>query len=159
MTLALDPQQVLTQLQVGPIHGAGAPMNALAPQHAAAGWIEQEFRISGSATRYRLTDPAADAEPIDAGHRYTTRLLIRRPNEAVRFSGTVVVEWLNVSTGQDLDFVYAATRELIVRAGHAWVGVMRAAGRRRVPGDLEPAALRRPVGGRVAGRSTERHAA
>jgi hypothetical protein len=50
-------------------------------------------------------------------------LLVRRPRAAASFNGTVVVEWLNVSAGQDLDFVYAATRELLVREGYVWIGL------------------------------------
>jgi len=123
MLHAPNPQLALAQIQVASIDGPGAPLNALAPQHVSAGQVEQEFRISGVASRYRLQDPAADAVCIDTGHAYSTRLLVRRPADTARFSGVVVVEWLNVSAGQDLDFVYAATRELIVRAGHAWVGV------------------------------------
>lgn len=125
----------LAQIKITPIDGPGAPLNALTAQHAVAGLLEQEFRICGLAKRYRMADPAADlaaeladdvaadAACIDGGHPYTTRLLVRRPSDPARFNGTVVVEWLNVSAGQDLDFVYAATRELILRAGYAWVGV------------------------------------
>jgi hypothetical protein len=120
---ATDPRLASAQIQLVPIDGPGAPLNALGAQQASAGQVEQEFRVSGLAARYRMPDSAAEAVCIDTGHPYSTRLLVRRPADAARFSGTVVVEWLNVSAGQDLDFVYAATRELIVRAGHAWVGV------------------------------------
>lgn len=118
-----DPHPALSQIEAALIDHPGAPLNALAPQHASVGRIEQEFRLSGRAARYRMADPATEAVCIDTGHRYTTRLLVRRPDDLARFNGTVIVEWLNVSAGQDLDFVYAATRELIVREGCAWVGV------------------------------------
>lgn len=111
-----------TQTTVAPITGPGEPLNAAAASIGAADYLEQEFRISGLASRYRMVDPAATADRIDSGHPYSTRLLVRRPRDPTRFNGTVVVEWLNVSAGQDLDFVYAATRELILRAGYAWVG-------------------------------------
>lgn len=120
---AFDPRLAAAQIHVVPIEGPGAPLNALTLQHAQPGWLEHEFRLSGQAARYRTADPAAEAVCIDVGHPYTTRLLVRRPDQPGRFNGTVVVEWLNVSAGQDLDFVYAAARELIVRAGYAWVGV------------------------------------
>lgn len=118
-----DLQWAQAQIKITPIDGPGAPLNALAAEYAAAGLLEQEFRLSGLASRYRLADPVAEAERIDTGHPYTTRLLVRRPTDPAGFNGTVVVEWLNVSAGQDLDFVYAATRELILRTGYAWVGV------------------------------------
>lgn len=108
---------------VWPLDGPGSPLNASVDDLAALGYVEQEFRVSGQATRYRLADPRLDAQTIDAGHRYATRLLVRRPSDPAKFNGTAVVEWLNVSAGQDLDFVYGAIRELIWRRGYAWIGV------------------------------------
>ena len=46
-----------------------------------------------------------------------------RPRSAKAFSGTVVVEWLNVSGGVDADPDWTSLHEEIVRAGDAWVGV------------------------------------
>jgi hypothetical protein len=48
---------------------------------------------------------------------------VRAPAKAADFSGTVVVEWLNVSGGVDADPEWVSTSEEIVRAGDAWVGV------------------------------------
>jgi hypothetical protein len=133
-TLGIDPHPIvkeaaLTDQASRPaavleaLAAPGVPLNAAVDDLARHQYVEQEFVLSGEAGRYRITDPARDAEPVDAGHPYRTRLLVRRPREATRFSGTVVVEWFNVSCGQDLDFVYAGMRELLLRAGHAWVGV------------------------------------
>jgi Alpha/beta hydrolase domain len=105
------------------LRGPGRPLNSDAQWLDASGFLEQEFCLRGQASRYRLLDPAREAERVDGGHRYATRMLVRRPREAERFNDTVVVEWLNVSAGQDIDFVYAATRELMLRQGFAWVGV------------------------------------
>lgn len=113
----------LTPAVLTPLAGAGRPMNADADALAAQGYVEQEFLARGGASRYRLPDPQGDAVRVDGPHPYTTRVLVRRPEDARRFNGAVVVEWLNVSTGQDLDFVYGATRELLFRQGYAWVGV------------------------------------
>jgi hypothetical protein len=103
--------------------GPGAPLNSDLDAVRVKDYVEHEFIVRGVAGRYRLPDPALQAESVDAGHPYTTRMLVRRPNDPASFNGTVVVEWLNVSTGQDVDFVYAATRELVLREGYAWVGV------------------------------------
>ena len=56
----------------------------------------------------------------DASAPYRTRVLVRTPAKAATFSGTVVVEWLNVSGGVDAD--------------PDWVSLQRGdrAGRRRV---------------------------
>ena len=54
---------------------------------------------------------------------FTTRLVVRRPIDAARFDGTVVVEWLNVSGGLDASPDWTYTHVEIVRSGSAWVGV------------------------------------
>ena len=54
---------------------------------------------------------------------FATRCVVRRPVDAAACSGTVVAEWLNVSSGADAapDWTYLADE--IVRRGHVWVGV------------------------------------
>jgi len=59
----------------------------------------------------------------DASAPYRTRVLVRRPADAGAFSGTVIVEWLNVSGGVDAGPDWMSLHEEITRAGHAWVGV------------------------------------
>ena len=82
------------------------------PDLAAAGWVETELLASGTAGSYAGHPDAA----------YRTRVVVRRPVEAAA-SGTLVVEWLNVSSGSDAgpDWTYLA--EELVRRGHAWAGV------------------------------------
>ncbi|MGY2704788.1 alpha/beta hydrolase domain-containing protein [Nocardioides sp. HB32] len=81
------------------------------PDLPARGYVEEELRASGTALSYASQPPAA----------YATRVAVRRP--AGKGSGTLVVEWLNVSGGQDAtpDWNYLA--EEIVRRGHTWAGV------------------------------------
>ena len=89
------------------------------------GWVEEEYAIEGTAVAYQGSLPAdgratlCEATTAD----YRTRVVTRRPADAATFSGTVVVEWLNVSGGVDAgpDFTYLADE--LVRRGHAWVGV------------------------------------
>lgn len=106
-----------------PAPAIGAPMSATSMPLQANGYVEEEHFIHGKANRYRIADPMRDARLIDAGHPYVTRVLVRRPTDLARFNGTVIVEWLNVSLDQDIDFVFGATRELLVREGYAWIGV------------------------------------
>lgn len=116
----------------------------------AAGFIETEWAAAGEAIAYEVTATPVDgrfelasATGADAGaattteagtaaaateagtaaEPFATRVLVRRPADPAAFSGTVLVEWLNVSGGQDAapDFTYLADE--ILRAGHAWVGV------------------------------------
>lgn len=106
-----------------PARSIGVPMSATPMALQASGYLEEEHFIHGKASRYRIVDPMRDAQPIDTGYSYVTRALVRRPTEPARFNGTVIVEWLNVSLDQDIDFVFGATRELLVRDGYAWIGV------------------------------------
>ncbi len=101
----------------------GTPMSATVMPMQANGYVETEYFLHGQANRYRISDPMKDAQIIDSGNPYTTRVLVRRPTDPTRFNGTVIVEWLNVTLDQDIDFVFAATRELLVRDGYAWIGV------------------------------------
>jgi len=112
------PEAAVTRVTI-----AGTPLNSDAQQLATKNYVEEEFFVAGKASRYRIRDVMANAQLIDKDHPYLTRVLVRRPADAARFNGTVVVEWLNVSLGHDADFVYASLRELLVRAGYAWVGV------------------------------------
>ncbi|ROP44637.1 alpha/beta hydrolase domain-containing protein [Pseudokineococcus lusitanus] len=89
---------------------------------AERGYVEEEFFLSGEATRY-AADGAADATVLSTGHDYTTRVVVRRPVDAADFNGTVVAEWVNVSNQWDQEVDWFQTHEHLVREGYAWVGV------------------------------------
>ena len=98
------------------------------PDLPSRGYVEEELRASGTA-------PAA----------YATRVVVRRP--ASGGSGTLVVEWLNVSSGQDAGPDWAYLAEEIVRRGHTWAGVSAQAvgvegGRARVDTGLDGQGLK-----------------
>ena len=102
-----------------------APLGASAIDLTGHGYAEREFYASGKANRYRNAVPGAltDAEIIDGGHSYTTRVLVRRPLNRESFNGTLVVEWANVSAGQDIDFGWAESHEYLLREGYAFAVV------------------------------------
>ena len=50
-------------------------------------------------------------------------MVVRRPADPARFSGTLLLEWLNVSGGFDADPDWAFMHEEIFRQGHAYVAV------------------------------------
>jgi hypothetical protein len=54
---------------------------------------------------------------------FRTRIVVRRPLEPDRFSGTVVVEWHNVSAGIDASPDWGFFHRHVAAQGHAWVGV------------------------------------
>jgi hypothetical protein len=97
------------------------------PELRRAGYVEHEYLAAGTASSYRvrgaLTHDGRWTFAPGASAPYRTRVVVRRPAKAAAFSGTVVVEWLNVSGGVDADPEWTSTHEEIVRHGDAWVGV------------------------------------
>jgi hypothetical protein len=106
----------------GVFMGEGSPTDL-----ARAGYVEHEYAAAGTATSYKL-DGAITRDgrwklAPDAGAPYRTRVLVREPADPKRFSGTVIVEWLNVSGGVDADPDWTSLSEEILRRGDVWVGV------------------------------------
>jgi len=93
----------------------------------ACGYVEHEYFATGTATAYvangELGGDGRWSFAPDVTAPYRTRVVVRRPADANAFSGTVIVEWLNVSGGVDAGPDWMSLHEEITRAGHAWVGV------------------------------------
>ena len=79
---------------------------------ATLGYGAEEYFVSGTAASY-ASDATAD---------FTTRIVVCRPVDA-ESTGTVIVEWLNVSGGIDAPAVWFMAHREIVRAGFAYVAV------------------------------------
>src|ERR1043165_6560394 len=86
---------------VGPLEATAASYPFGAADHTrtpenlrAIGYVEEEYLFSGAANVYDwpANGPAVVRTP---NAPYTTRVLVRRPADSKRFSGTVVVELLN----------------------------------------------------------------
>ncbi len=74
------------------------------PSLAEYGYVQEEWIATGE----------------EDGHSYATTVLVRRPQDPVRFSGTVVVETLHLF-GIAPIWIYSGA--YIMRSGHAWVEV------------------------------------
>jgi hypothetical protein len=100
---------------------------ATTPDLKRVGFVQREYVAAGTASSYKAVGAlTADGRwKFEPGAKapYRTRVLVRAPAKAAAFSGTVVVEWLNVSGGLDANPDWVSTSEEIVRAGDAWVGV------------------------------------
>ena len=72
------------------------------------GLVEEEFFFEGTTTK---------------GESFKSRMIVRRPANPARFNGTVIVEWMNASSGNDLDVDYPSVLPLLQRQGYAYVGV------------------------------------
>ena len=88
----------------------------------ALGYVEEEFMVAGTSNVYDWPGPGP-AVIRTASVPYVTRVLIRRPADKARFSGTVIVEMLNPSNLFDLNLGWAISGKQIVRNGDAWVGI------------------------------------
>lgn len=100
----------------------------LLPQPASPlpdGYVMAEHLVGGTAASFTVVEQPADGrwvvEPGDEA-RYRTRVIVRRPERTEDFSGTVVVEWFNISALEAApEWAYLADE--IAREGHAYVGV------------------------------------
>jgi hypothetical protein len=113
------------------VSGPASGGNGVAIQHsvdlAAVGYVEEEYFVEGDAASYTsVGELGADGrwtiEPA-ATAPYKTRIVVRRPQDAAKFNGVTVVEWLNVSAGQDGDPDWGYLHDELIREGEAWVGV------------------------------------
>lgn len=101
------------------------------------GYVENEFIYSGTANRYDATvaggigsraTPSPTAQIASSGHPYATRMVVRRPADVADFNGTVVVEWLNATSGYDVEAMWYRTHEQLMREGTVWVGITAQSG-------------------------------
>jgi hypothetical protein len=86
------------------------------------GYVEEEFLVSGTANVY---DWAADGTiSVKAAKApYTTRILVRRPMNAARFSGAVILEPLFPARRWDWSMMWGYSHDYFIEHGDAWVGV------------------------------------
>ena len=133
LALALVPAvhaQVSTPTIEGPITDGtfGRPFNPIAnPEDVeAAGYVIEEFFVSGEATHYAPVPGSTLGSDglwnivANGSEPYTTRLLVARPADPADFKGTVVVNWLNVTSGFE---IASSTEPQLFAEGGAWVGI------------------------------------
>jgi hypothetical protein len=94
---------------------------------ASLGYQADEFFISGTASSYRLAALATSdghwTASTAATAPYATRIVAIRPSDPAKFNGTVLVEWFNVTAGQDTPADWMVAHREMVRKGFAYVGV------------------------------------
>ncbi len=101
------------------------PESALPTGVAQHDYVETEYFASGTATAFKATSTANDGKwtvkPTTAAP-YKTRIIVRRPADPAKFNGTVVVEWMNVTSGEsspDWDLL----NPMLMDEGFAYVAV------------------------------------
>lgn len=111
-----------------PVTATSHPFDpAAGTNYQALGYLQQEYFISGCTNEYKLTNPsdthsfAVSVNTPDLP--FTTRILMRYPANPARFSGNVIVEFLNPSGGYDIATAWLAYWNQIIANGDIWVGV------------------------------------
>ncbi|HEX3899771.1 MAG TPA: alpha/beta hydrolase domain-containing protein [Mycobacteriales bacterium] len=107
-----EPNPTVTGPLAGGVHGH--PFLAAGFDVAAYGYTQREFVFSGTAKAYNAQKPPAS---------YATRMLVYAPKNPARFSGTVVVEWDNVTAQLDAPADFEWTYPQVTADGDAYVEV------------------------------------
>ncbi len=88
----------------------------------AAGYVEEEYLVFGTANVYDWA-PDRTVTVRTSNAPYTTRILVRRPAQASRFSGAVIVEPMYPARRWDWAMMWGYTRDSLIERGDAWVGI------------------------------------
>ncbi|MEO7193673.1 MAG: alpha/beta hydrolase domain-containing protein [Pseudonocardiaceae bacterium] len=106
---SVESAQVRGPIPSGPVGDSSHnyPFFSALQDLASYGYTEEEFFFSGTTF----------------GGPYTSRMLVRRPTSPAQFSGTVFVEWLNVTFGYDVDALWVRSADQILRDGDAYIAV------------------------------------
>lgn len=111
----------------GPIAGTPTLLGTTTFNLADVGYEQNEYFISGQARSYTNTEQLqSDGKwrvRVADQAAYKTRILVYRPIDPAAFNGTVIVEWLNVSSGAESSSVWIMAHTELLRKGYAWVGV------------------------------------
>jgi Alpha/beta hydrolase domain len=96
------------------------------------GYVEDEYFFSGTGSLYEYTStgievvtpcPASVTEGTDCtGIPYETRMIVKRPKNPHKFSGTVIIEPLNPTASFDIAGVWDRSVDYFVRNGDVFVG-------------------------------------
>jgi hypothetical protein len=103
-----------------PLGTSCLPEAGLGIDLAAHRYVEEEYLVTGRASTWTY-DSSWRAVVDVPDVAYTTRIMVRRPANSSNFSGVVHAEPLHPSFDRALTWRTAAP--LILREGHAWVGI------------------------------------
>ena len=105
----------------------GFPYTSSAIDLKSHGYTETEYFVSGTARAYSpvgtLGSDGRWSVTKSSTAPYKTRIVVRRPINMKQFSGNVVVEWMNATTGRDLDVGWTFGYRGMMHEGDIYVGV------------------------------------
>ena len=125
----VNPGRLAAPTVTGPITAGtrGFPFTASAVDLRSHGYAEQEYFFSGTAHTFTSPQPLTSdgrwhVQPASPA-AYKSRMIVRAPIDPRKFNGTVIVEWLNVSAGRDIDVDWDYGYNELLNNGIAYVGV------------------------------------
>ena len=90
-------------------------------------WNKSLFALKGKGFDYSETEYFVGGTATDlstgASAPYTSRMLVRLPKNPKKFSGGILVEWLNVTGQSDLETAWPTEAQYLMRHGVGYVGV------------------------------------
>ena len=103
----------------------GSPQTAAVHDLESAGYVEEEFVISGTARPTTedadlFGEGVPDVSELDPTG-YATRALVYRPEDPDDFSGDVLIDWMNVTQQRDAPVTWINAHEYLMREGYAVV--------------------------------------
>jgi hypothetical protein len=125
-TAAPTPARVPTV--EGPVTG-GDGVQAIGVNYdfESVGYTFDEYFFEGEAAGYEAVGEFESDGEWAVEERetapYKTRMVVVRPADPADFSGTVFVEWFNVTGGVDAGPTFLMAHNQMIRSGAAWVGV------------------------------------
>lgn len=92
------------------------------------GYERQEFFFRGTANAYVNTAPLTsegqwEVAPSGETAEYKSRMIVYKPIDPAKFNGTVVIEWMNVSSSVDTPTAWINAHTELMRKGYAYVAV------------------------------------
>lgn len=87
-----------------------------------AGYVEEEYFFEGTANVYEESGERS-TRILHENMPYCNRFLVRKPADAERFSGNIVVEILNATAGFDIDRMWIVGAKELMRSGDIYVGI------------------------------------
>lgn len=86
------------------------------------GYSEKEYFLTGKAQTYNYDKTTKALSVTQSGIDYTTRVLVRVPEDSSEFNGTVFIDLLNITAGYDNEDLWRRSYKYLME-GSAYVGL------------------------------------
>lgn len=87
------------------------------------GYVEEEYFLSGTANVYNWENYGSAATIRTANAPYTNRILVRRPIDTKKFSGNVILEVANTTSGYERQPIWQLSHDQFLQNGDVYVSV------------------------------------